>query len=95
MPLYEPAVRFFANRCEIQERSALIKRPRGREKNVLHHVALAAREYEGRIRASLNVGTQNGLYVLFRITGDLLELVDIRYLNFNYCKYNNSILDNS
>ena len=72
----ETAVRLFPDGAEVQERSALIKGPRGREKDVLHHVALAAREYEGRIRAFLDVGAQYGFHVLFRVTGDLLELVD-------------------
>lgn len=46
------------------------------KKDILHHVPLAAGEYESRIGTFLNVSTQNGFHVLLGIPGDLLKLVD-------------------
>ena len=73
---YEFVIGSLLDGAEVQERSTLVERPGSREENILHHVALASGKNEVRVGTFLYMRTQYGFHIFFRITGDLLELVN-------------------
>ena len=65
-----------SNCGQLKHIRTMIKRAGGRQEHLLHHMPFATGKNEMAIPYFLNVSTQQGFNILFRIFGDLLKLVD-------------------
>ena len=76
MPDDKRDVNLRRNGFQLQHVGTVVERPGGRCKHLLHHVAFAPGKDKMAVLRPLDVSPQQSLYILLRIFGNLLELVN-------------------